>query len=66
MDEPAERALGLRDSTTAAVIVAEALHESAPADVRALMTAIAREVTAGWSTDATSAVLSRAQPRFAF
>ena len=53
----------VRESTTTVLIVAEALHDSAPADVRALTDAIAAEVTALWSRPA-QAVLSSEQPRF--
>lgn len=53
----------VRESTTTVLIVAEALHDSAPADVRALTEAIAGEMTALWSRPA-QAVLSRGQPRF--
>ena len=39
----------VRDSTTAVVIVAEALHDSAAADIRELMAALTGELTATWS-----------------
>lgn len=39
----------VRDQTAAALIVAEALHESAPADIAALTSAIAAELAATWS-----------------
>jgi DNA/RNA-binding domain of Phe-tRNA-synthetase-like protein len=56
----------VRDSTTAAVIVAEAMHDSAPSDVPRLVTAVADELDALWSLTPTAAVLSRSSPRFTF
>jgi DNA/RNA-binding domain of Phe-tRNA-synthetase-like protein len=56
----------VRDSTTAVLIVAEALHDSAPSDVRELTAAIAGELAAVWSVAPASAVLTPASPRFTF
>ena len=39
----------VRDSTTRALIVAEALHDSAPADIPELAAALAAEIQAAWS-----------------
>jgi hypothetical protein len=57
---------GVRDSTTGALIVAEAMHESAPADVPHLTAAIADELNAIFSATPTVTVLSQAAPRFTF
>ena len=53
-------------STTEALIVAEALHESASSDVPDLLTALAAELDAAWSIKPARAVLSRSAPRFGF
>jgi DNA/RNA-binding domain of Phe-tRNA-synthetase-like protein len=54
----------VRDSTTAVLIVAEALHDSAPADVTELVAAIADELTGIWSVKPSTAILTPAAPRF--
>jgi DNA/RNA-binding domain of Phe-tRNA-synthetase-like protein len=56
----------VRDETTATLIVAEALHGSASADIAELTAAIAGELTGAWSADPAVAVLTRAAPRFTF
>lgn len=56
----------VRPGTSAALIVAEALHETAPSDMRDLTTALAGELAAIWSVAADAAVLTRAAPRFLF
>ncbi len=56
----------VRASTTAALIVAEALHDSAAADVPALTAALAEEIGAVWPASPEPAVLSPAAPRFTF
>jgi len=56
----------VRDSTTAALIVAEAMHESASVDVRSLTAAIAEELNAIWSASPAVTVLSDSAPRFTF
>src|SRR2546427_9710261 len=56
----------VRDSTTSVLIVAEALHDSAPSDVRELTAAIAGELAAVWSVAPASAVLTPASPQFTF
>jgi DNA/RNA-binding domain of Phe-tRNA-synthetase-like protein len=56
----------MRDSTGAALIVAEALHDSAASDVRELTEALAGELEAVWSVTPSVAVLSPAAPRFTF
>lgn len=54
----------VRDTTSAALIVAEALHDSAPADVPELTGALAAELRAAWSVIPQTAVLTAACPRF--
>jgi DNA/RNA-binding domain of Phe-tRNA-synthetase-like protein len=56
----------IRDETTTALIVAEALHGSAPADVRKLTATIADELNAAWSTTPKTTLLSPFSPRFEF
>jgi DNA/RNA-binding domain of Phe-tRNA-synthetase-like protein len=56
----------VRDQTAAALIVAEALHDSAMADVPELTSAIAAELTATWSVTPPGAVLTRSAPGFTF
>jgi len=56
----------VRDSTSAALIVAEALHASAAADVPELMRSIAGELEAVWSTRPPVTVLTPESPRFTF
>jgi DNA/RNA-binding domain of Phe-tRNA-synthetase-like protein len=52
--------------TADVLIVAEALHESAPADVRRLVATIADELDAVWSATTTKALLTRSSQRFVF
>lgn len=54
----------VRASTTAALIVAEAMHDSASSDVPRLMDVIAAELTASWPVTPVAAVLSQSAPRF--
>ena len=56
----------VRDSTTRALIVAEALHDSASSDVPELVAVLAAELQAAWSLNPQTAVLTAASPRFAF
>jgi DNA/RNA-binding domain of Phe-tRNA-synthetase-like protein len=56
----------VRDTTTAVLIVAEALHESAPEDVERLMATLHAELDAAWSARADAARLSPSSPRFDF
>jgi DNA/RNA-binding domain of Phe-tRNA-synthetase-like protein len=53
-------------STAAALIVAEAMHDSASSDVPQLTAAIAGELAAVWSVTPAAAVLSQSSPRFTF
>jgi DNA/RNA-binding domain of Phe-tRNA-synthetase-like protein len=52
--------------TKNALVVAEALHESAALDVADLLAAVADEFAAVWSVTAKRAVLSASSPRFTF
>jgi DNA/RNA-binding domain of Phe-tRNA-synthetase-like protein len=56
----------VRNPTTAALIVAEAMHGSAPTDVPGLTTALATEVETLWGRPPAVAVLSQSAPRFTF
>jgi DNA/RNA-binding domain of Phe-tRNA-synthetase-like protein len=56
----------VRASTATALIVAEAMHDSAPTDVPELITAIAGELNAIWSITPAAVVLSQSAPRFTF
>ena len=53
-------------STASVLIVAEALHPGADADVQALMAAITDELAAAWSAKPISALLTAAAPRLEF
>jgi len=54
----------VRDSTARALIVAEALHDSAPSDVAELVAVLAAELQAAWSITPQAAVLTASSPRF--
>ncbi len=56
----------VRDGTAAVLIVAEALHEQAPSDVRELTATLAAEIGAVWPVSPESAILTSAGPRFTF
>ena len=56
----------VRDTTSAALIVAEALHASAAADVPELLATIADELEALWSVRPAVGVLTADSPRFSF
>ena len=59
----------VRASTSSVLIVTEALHDTAAADVRALVGALAEELAATWPTAPTppaTAILSPTTPAFAF
>ncbi|WP_433235102.1 B3/B4 domain-containing protein [Streptosporangium sp. CA-135522] len=55
----------VRDATTTVLIVAEAMHGSASADVSELTATIADELKGAWSVAPETAILSRSSPRFA-
>ena len=54
----------VRDSTTTALIVAEALHDGAAADIGRLTSAIAGELDAIWAVKAAPAILTATAPHF--
>ena len=54
----------VRDSTARTLIVAEALHDSAPADMAGLTAALTAEIQAAWSITPQAAVLTATSPRF--
>ena len=56
----------VRDTTTAILLVAEAMHGSAAADVQRLTAAVADELNAIWSVTPKTTVLSQSSPRFEF
>jgi DNA/RNA-binding domain of Phe-tRNA-synthetase-like protein len=56
----------VRASTTAALIVAEAMHATAAADVKELSAAVAEELAAVWSATPAVSVLSQSSPGCAF
>jgi DNA/RNA-binding domain of Phe-tRNA-synthetase-like protein len=60
------RSSAVRETTTAVLIVAEALHSSAGTAVPSLTDALAEELAALWSVTPTSTILSESSPRFDF
>ncbi len=56
----------VRDTTSAVLIVAEAMHSSAHADVERLTATIADELSAVWSVAVKPTILSRSSPRVEF
>ena len=52
----------VRDETTAVLIVAEAMHGSAPADVQRLTATIADELNAVWSITPKTGILNQSSP----
>ncbi|GIH90821.1 B3/4 domain-containing protein [Planobispora siamensis] len=56
----------VRDTTGTVLIVAEAMHGSASADVPKLVSVIAGELSAAWAAVPETATLSRPSPRFEF
>jgi DNA/RNA-binding domain of Phe-tRNA-synthetase-like protein len=56
----------VRESTTSVLIVAEAMHDGAAADIRDLTATLAGELSAVLPVQPASGVLSCAEPRFAF
>ncbi|MGX1887526.1 B3/B4 domain-containing protein [Streptomyces sp. NPDC055287] len=60
-------ASAVRGATSSVLIIAEAMHESAPADMHRLTAALAEELSALWSVNpASCAVMSQDSPRFPF
>jgi DNA/RNA-binding domain of Phe-tRNA-synthetase-like protein len=56
----------VRDTTTDVLMVAEAMHGSAPADISELTATLANELTDIWSSPQKIAVLTQDLPRFEF
>lgn len=56
----------VRDTTTEVLIVAEAMHDLAPADIERLVAALADDLNAAWSIAPRTAVLSATSSRFEF
>jgi DNA/RNA-binding domain of Phe-tRNA-synthetase-like protein len=56
----------VQDSTATALIVAEAMHDSASSDVPELIAAVTAELNAVWSITPAATVLSQSAPRFTF
>jgi DNA/RNA-binding domain of Phe-tRNA-synthetase-like protein len=56
----------VRDDTSAVLIIAEALHDSASVDIPKLATAIDGELATIWSVTATARILFQSAPRFEF
>jgi len=56
----------VRDTTTAVLIVAEAMHGAASADVQILTVTVANELNVIWSITPTTTILSQSSPRFEF
>jgi DNA/RNA-binding domain of Phe-tRNA-synthetase-like protein len=54
----------VRDSTAAALIVAEALHDQAPGDIPDLLKTLAAELETAWSVPPQTAVLTARSPVF--
>ena len=54
----------VRDSTSAALIVAEALHDQAPADIPDLLKTLAAELEATWPVTVQPAILTVTSPTF--
>lgn len=54
----------VRECTREVLIVAEAMHETAATDLRALLDALTGELTEIWSNTPATALLSRSAPRF--
>jgi DNA/RNA-binding domain of Phe-tRNA-synthetase-like protein len=56
----------VHDPTPVALTVAEAMHDSASSDIPELISSVAGELSAIWSTAPVTAVLSQSAPRFMF
>jgi len=56
----------VKDSTAAALIVAEAMHDEAALDITRLTAAVAADIEALWSVTPSAAILTASSPRFTF
>jgi DNA/RNA-binding domain of Phe-tRNA-synthetase-like protein len=59
-------ASAVRDETRTVLVVSEAMHSSALADIEQLTTALAEQLTGVWSAPVRRAILDQASPRFDF
>ena len=66
MDQPPVAPLGGPGLHARVLIVAEALHPSARADLARLLDSLTTELTAVWPASLRSAILSADAPRFEF
>ena len=57
---------GVSDSTSAVLIVSEAMHDTASTDVATLTTTVTEQIEATWSLPARSALLTASSTRFEF
>lgn len=55
----------VREETNAVLIVAEALHDAASADVARLIAEVAQEIGIAWSVTPSTMILTQSSPRFA-
>ncbi|MGE6783379.1 B3/B4 domain-containing protein [Ensifer adhaerens] len=56
----------IRSETRRALVVAEALHETARADIEGLLTALSQAIEHSWGARPSMAMLDRTSPRFDF
>ena len=56
----------VHDGTRAVLIVAEAMHDTARADVESLLTALSAEIAMAWQPPAATAILGPSEPEFGF
>ena len=56
----------VRDGSRAVLIVAEAMHDTARADVESLLTALSAEIAMAWQPPAATAILGPSEPEFGF
>jgi len=59
-------ACAVSDTTTTALIITEALHDTAPTAIRTLQAALTDALTTTWHTTPVSAVLSEDAPSFTY
>jgi DNA/RNA-binding domain of Phe-tRNA-synthetase-like protein len=60
------RQSAVRETTASVLIVAEAMHSTAPSDIQKLIATVADEISMTWSVTPKSAMLTETSPRFAF
>jgi DNA/RNA-binding domain of Phe-tRNA-synthetase-like protein len=54
----------VREKTSAVLVVAEALHDTAGPDMERLLTTLAGELEAAWAAAARTQILTASAPRF--